>query len=88
MKTLVYLEDVINEIKSFDNCGLITRSVNHVCEDMRTEVKEVKAIPIERLEQIKTEIKKEMEFFPDGETYISTDMVLNIINKAIKEQNE
>ncbi|MCR5312167.1 MAG: hypothetical protein K6E54_00695 [Bacteroidaceae bacterium] len=46
MKTLVYLEDVINEIKSFDNCGMITRSVNHVCENIRTEVKEVKAIHI------------------------------------------
>ena len=43
---VVKLEDCINEIKSLDNNGVITRSVNHICEDMRKEVKEFDAIPI------------------------------------------
>lgn len=29
-------ERVIQEIKDMDNCGCITRSVNHVCENMRS----------------------------------------------------
>jgi hypothetical protein len=33
---LVNIEDVCNEIKNMDNNGMITRSVNHVCEDLRT----------------------------------------------------
>ena len=43
---VVRLDDCINEIKSLDNCGVITRSTNHICEDMRKEVKEFDAIPI------------------------------------------
>lgn len=43
---VVKLEDCINEIKSLDNNGIITRSVNHICEDMRAEVKEFDAIPV------------------------------------------
>jgi hypothetical protein len=43
---VVRLDDCINEIKSLDNNGCITRSTNHICEDIRNEVKEFDAIPI------------------------------------------
>jgi hypothetical protein len=43
---VVRLDDCINEIKSLDNNGCITRSTNHICEDIRNEVKEFDAIQI------------------------------------------
>jgi len=57
---VVKLEDCINEIKSLDNNGFVTRSVNHICEDMRKEVKEFEAIPLDKVKQAKEEIKKKV----------------------------
>ena len=53
---VVKLEDCINEIKSLDNNGFVTRSVNHICEDMRKEVKEFDAIPLDKIKQAREEI--------------------------------
>lgn len=36
MEEYIARERVIEEIKGMDNCGCITRSVNHVCEDIRS----------------------------------------------------
>lgn len=55
---VVKLEDCINEIKSLDNNGFVTRSVNHICEDMRKEVKEFNAIPLDRIKQAREEIQR------------------------------
>ena len=38
---LVYREDVCNELRYMDNNGCITRSVNHVIEDIKKGVKTV-----------------------------------------------
>lgn len=38
---LVYREDVCNELRYMDNNGCITRSVNHVIEDIKKGVKTI-----------------------------------------------
>jgi len=57
---VVKIEDCINEIKSLDNNGLVTRSVNHICEDMRKEVKEFEAIPLDKIKEARAEIEKKI----------------------------
>ena len=61
---VVKLEDCISKIKSLDNCGVITRSTNHICEDMRKEVKEFEAEPIP---EGATNGNMFMTMFPDAE---------------------
>ena len=82
---VVKLEDCINEIKSLDNNGLVTRSVNHVCEDMRKEVKEFDAIPLAKVKQAREEIEKiQLQGVNTG--VIMQKDVLAILDKLIESE--
>lgn len=84
---VVNLEDCINEIKSLDNCGFITRSTNHVCEDLRTELKGVEAVPLDRIKQARAKIEDRIDNYPDRNTSEYEDC-LAILDKLIEEAEE
>ena len=87
---VVNLEDCINEIKSLDNCGFITRSTNHVCEDLRTELKGVPAVPLDRIEELRSDVSVLREERRTIECQCGcasdvADEVLELIDKLIAE---
>lgn len=80
---VVKLEDCINEIKSLDNNGFVTRSVNHICEDMRKEVKEFDAIS---LDNVKQAVKEIGDLPVECSTLIDGEKVLSILDKLIESE--
>ena len=88
---VVKLEDCINEIKSLDNNGFVNRSVNHICEDMRKEVKEFNAIPLDRIKQAREEIENlnihAIEDMPN-DIFVSGENVLAILDSLIAESED
>lgn len=89
---VVRLEDCIKEIKSLDNCGVITRSTNHICEDMRAEVKEFDAIPLDKVKKAREKIwKKAYEYSGSGDETIQAYCdgfkdSLKILDKLIESE--
>ena len=100
MRELIDREQVITEIKYMDNNGFITRSVNHVCEDIRmipviTEQDIVKLY----LEKILTEVEKIPTLTPntDGISMYGYKIkhpqeikneVIRLINNLLSEQED
>ena len=80
---VVRLEDCIDEIKSLDNNGFVTRSTNHVCEDMRKEIKEFDAIPLNKVKQAREEIEN---LTPWDEGTVEMYDVLEVLDKLIESE--